>query len=63
MIFSSEDLPEPFSPEHADLGAGKEVERDVLEDRALRRHHLADAPHRVNVFGHRGANSPIDRRA
>ncbi len=39
-------------PEHADLGAGKEVEGDVLEDRALRRDDLGDAPHRVGVLSH-----------
>src|SRR5439155_10011858 len=38
--------------EHADLGAGEEIERDVLEDGALGRHDLADAAHRVDVLGH-----------
>jgi hypothetical protein len=38
--------------EHADLGAGEEAERDVLEDLALGRHRLADAPHGVDVLGH-----------
>ena len=40
-------------PEHADLGAGKERQRDVLEDDALGRHDLAHAVHRVNVLSHR----------
>ena len=48
------DLPEPFEPEHADLGAGKERQRDVLEDDALGRHDLAHAVHRVDVLSHGG---------
>ena len=32
MILSSVDLPEPFGPEHADLGVGVEGQVDVLED-------------------------------
>ena len=38
--------------EHADLGAGEEGQRDVLEDLPLRRHDLADAVHREDVLGH-----------
>ena len=38
--------------EHADLGAGKEAEGDVLEDVALGRDDLADAVHGENVLGH-----------
>ena len=40
--------------EHADLGAGKEGQADVLQDLPLRRHDLADAVHGVDVLGHRG---------
>jgi hypothetical protein len=52
MMFSSVDLPEPFRPEHADLRAGKEIQRDVLDDRALGWNRLADPAHRVDVFSH-----------
>ncbi|OIQ96268.1 hypothetical protein GALL_217880 [mine drainage metagenome] len=38
--------------EHADLGAGEEGQRDVLEDLALGRDDLADAVHGENVLGH-----------
>ncbi len=38
--------------EHADLRAGEEAERDVLEDDALGRHDLAHAPHGVDVLRH-----------
>ena len=39
--------------EHADLGAGEERERDVLEDNALGGHDLAHPVHGVNVLSHR----------
>jgi hypothetical protein len=39
--------------QHADLGAGEERERDVLEDCTLRRHGLADPAHGVDVLSHR----------
>ena len=32
MIFRSVDLPAPFTPTDADLRAGQEGERDVLQD-------------------------------
>ena len=38
--------------QHADLGAGEEIERDVLEDLVLRRHDLADSAHREYVLRH-----------
>jgi hypothetical protein len=38
--------------EHADLGAGEEAERDVLEDETLGRNDLAHPVHRVNVLRH-----------
>ena len=38
--------------EHADLGAGEERERDVLEDLALGRNDLAHAVHREDVLSH-----------
>src|SRR5690606_40677109 len=38
--------------EDADLGAGEETERDVLQDLPLGRHDLADAVHGVDVLGH-----------
>ncbi len=38
--------------EQADLGAGEERQRDVLDDLALRRHRLADAVHGVDVLRH-----------
>ena len=52
MIFSSVRLARAVEAEHADLGAGEERQRDVLEDLALRRHDLADAVHGVDVLGH-----------
>ena len=42
----------PVQAEHADLGAGKERERDVLEDLALGRNDLAHAVHREDVLSH-----------
>jgi len=38
--------------EHADLGAGEEGQRDVLQDLAFRGHHLAHPVHRVHVLRH-----------
>ena len=38
--------------QHADLGAGEERQRDVLEDHALGRNDLAHAIHRVDVLSH-----------
>ena len=38
--------------QHADLGAGEERQRNILEDLALGRHDLADPLHGVNVLGH-----------
>src|SRR4029079_15035383 len=38
--------------EHADLGAGEERERNVLEDLALGRNDLAHAVHREDVLSH-----------
>jgi hypothetical protein len=38
--------------EHADLGAGEEAERDVLEDETLGRNDLAHPVHCVNVLRH-----------
>src|SRR6266705_5378516 len=40
--------------EHADLRAGKEVERDVPEDLALRRYGLPDPAQGIDVLGHGG---------
>src|SRR5439155_6093263 len=45
-------LARAVEPEHADLGAGEEVERDVLQDAALGRHELADPAHGVDVLSH-----------
>jgi len=52
MIFSSVDFPQPFRPEHPDLRAWKEIERDVLEDLPFRGHDLADPAQGVDVLGH-----------
>ena len=38
--------------EHADLGARKERQRDVLENLSFGRHDLADPVHRVNILRH-----------
>ncbi|MDT4839945.1 hypothetical protein FQZ97_737490 [compost metagenome] len=38
--------------EHADLGAGEERERNVLQELPLGRHGLADAVHRIDVLSH-----------
>jgi hypothetical protein len=46
--------------QHADLGAGKNDEPDVLEDHSLRRHDLGDALHGVDVLGH-GSTALLDR--
>ena len=62
MIFSSDDLPEPFSPSTPIFAPGKEIERDVLEDGALGRHGLRNPPHRVNVLCHDEANDTKNRR-
>src|SRR5207244_10535592 len=50
--FEQRGLPGTIQAEHADLGAGEEVERDVLQDAALGRHDLADAAHGVDVLSH-----------
>jgi hypothetical protein len=42
----------PVQPEHADLGAGKERQRNVLQDDAFGRDDLAHTIHRVNVLSH-----------
>ena len=40
-------------PQHADLGAWKEGQRNVAQDDPLGRNHLADAVHGVDVLRHR----------
>ena len=45
-------LARPVGAEHADLGAGEEAQRDVLEDLAFGWHGLAHPVHRVYVLGH-----------
>ncbi len=52
MILSSEDLPEPFRPSTPILAPGKERQADVAQDDPLRRHHLGNAVHGVDVLGH-----------
>jgi hypothetical protein len=47
--------------QQADLGAGEEGQRDVLDDLLLRRHDLADADHRVDVL-HRGRALAVEHR-
>ena len=46
--------------QHADLGARKERERDVLQDHPLGRNDLAHAVHRVNVLRHANARNVED---
>src|SRR5262249_37680954 len=46
--------------EYADLRARKEGERNVLEDDALGRNHLAHAVHRVNVLSHGYSKLEVD---
>jgi hypothetical protein len=56
--------------EQADLGAGEEAERDVLDDLPLRRDHLADTVHGEDVLrahatsesGHRAAGRAATER-
>jgi hypothetical protein len=48
-------------PEHADLRAREERQRDVFQDHPLGRHHLAHAIHRVNVLRHRIPSPCRDR--
>ena len=50
MIFRSVDLPAPFKPEDADLGARQEREIDALQNLALRRDDLPQIDHRVDVL-------------
>ena len=38
--------------QQADLCAGKEGQRNVLDDGPVRRHYLADADHRVDILSH-----------
>ena len=45
-------FPGAVQAEHADLRAGKEIERDILEDLALRGHELADPAQGVDVLRH-----------
>ena len=52
MIAQQARLAGAVQAQHADLGAGKERERDVLEDHALGRDDLAHAVHRVDVLSH-----------
>src|SRR5262249_35126875 len=51
-------LARAVQPEHADLGAREEIQRDVLEDGALGRDDFADPAHRVDVLGH-GFLNPV----
>jgi hypothetical protein len=71
-VFAGHDLQQarlagPVETQHADLGAGKKGQRDVLQDHALGRDDLADAIHRVNVLSHdhlpRDANEDRDYRS
>ncbi len=50
--FQQRRLARAVQPEHADLRAGKEVERDVLQDDALRGNGLAHPAHGVDVLSH-----------
>ena len=51
------DLPAPFGAEHADLGAGVERQRDVLEHRAVGRVDAGELVTGVDEFvGHGVAN-------
>ncbi|MET3917431.1 hypothetical protein ABID97_004213 [Variovorax sp. OAS795] len=47
-------LARPVQAEHADLGAGEERKRNVLQELPLGRHGLADAVHRIDVLSHLG---------
>ena len=51
MISSSVDLPAPFAPEHADLGARVHRDVDALEDLAVGRDELLQVPHRDDELG------------
>src|SRR3989442_881982 len=50
--FEGEAIPQP------NLRVGEKIERDVPQDDALGRHHLADPAHRVNVLAHTGSGTP-----
>ena len=63
MIRSRLDLPDAVRPDDADLGARVERDRDVLEDRAVRRVVPGEAVGRVDELGgHRSRVSPRRRR-
>ena len=47
-------LARAVQPQHADLGARKEAQRNVFQDLPLGRHDLADAVHGVNILRHGG---------
>ena len=51
MIRSSDDLPEPFGPDDADLGARVEGQGDVLQDLAVRRVEPAHLAHGEDELG------------
>ena len=50
--FQQRGLARAVQAQHADLGAGEEGQRDVLQDLSLRRHGLADAVHGEDVLRH-----------
>jgi hypothetical protein len=50
-------LARAVEPQQADLGAGVERERNVLEDLAFGRNDLAHADHRIDVLSHRGSSA------
>ncbi len=49
-------------PEHADLGPGQERQREVLEDRLLRRMHLRQLVHREDVLRRHASDGTETRR-
>ena len=51
--FQQGGLTRAVEAEHADLGAGEERQRDVLEDFPLRRHNFAQPMHGVDVLSHK----------
>ena len=57
MIFSSDDLPDAVGAEHADLGAGVERQRDVLQDLAVGRVEAADLVHGEDELGTHAAQT------
>ena len=59
MILSSVDLPEPFGPEHADLGVRIEGEVDVLQHLLAAGEGLGQALHMIDELARHGCRFSV----